>query len=248
MELESLLKTTVPSSNWSEWGYFNGHGNNDDGYGYPTKEISAPDTGLYYLWIYLAGNNVKSTYGYILVDNLEPEITLDKITLPETRQVEIGKTITLTPTFNPEKTTNKIVTWSSSDESIATVSNTGVVTGKKIGGAIITVTSQDGSKKASCTVTVTDVLDSEVSNTDTNTGSQSAKENGNAGNSKATAEPVAETVKNATAQNGKKLNGTESKNLGPQAGASATIVAVVIGGMAFSVVMAKKAKKYRGIK
>ena len=59
---------------------------------------------------------------------------------------------------------------------------------------------------------------------------------------------VTNIVKNATTQNGKKLNGTESKNLGPQAGASLTIVAVVIGVMAFSVVMAKKAKKYRGIK
>lgn len=74
--------------------------------------------------------------------------------MPKTSEVELGRTLKLTPTFNPSNTTNKIVTWKSSDESVATVDNTGKVTPKKIGSTIITVTSQDGTKKASCTVTV----------------------------------------------------------------------------------------------
>lgn len=76
------------------------------------------------------------------------------VVIPKTANVELGKTLTLTPTFSPANTTNKIVTWHSSDESVATVDNAGKITPLKIGSTIITVTSQDGSKTATCTVTV----------------------------------------------------------------------------------------------
>ncbi len=150
--LQSLLKTNAPSSNWTRWKYWNGYGGG--GFGYTQSPVSVPDNGLYYMWIFLAGNNMRDLYGYILVDNLQPEIALDSISLPKTKEVELGKTLTLTPTFSPENTTNKIVTWSSSDESVATVDNAGKITPKEIGSTIITVTSQDGNKRASCTVTV----------------------------------------------------------------------------------------------
>ena len=150
--LQSLLKTSAPSSNWNIWGYWNGH--TQGGYGYTQSEVNMSENGLYYMWIYLAGNNVKNAYGYILVDNLENEIALASISLPSTEEVELGKTLTLTPTFNPSNTTNKIVTWTSSDESVATVNNSGVVTPKKVGSTIITVTSNEGKKTAKCTVTV----------------------------------------------------------------------------------------------
>lgn len=154
-ELQSLLKKQAPTNNWKNWDYWNGYGGNtQNGYGYPERTISVPDSGLYYMWIYVAGNNIKNLYGYILVDNLQPEIALDSISLPKTANVELGKTLTLTPTFSPANTTNKIVTWHSSDESVATVDNAGKITPLKIGSTIITVTSQDGSKTATCTVTV----------------------------------------------------------------------------------------------
>ena len=156
MELENMIKTTVPEAKWTEWKYWNGYNSTGmGGRGYPQQTIAAPDSGLYYMWLYFSGNNIKNVYGCILVDNLEAEIALDSISLPKTSTVEMGKTLTLTPTFNPTTTTNKIVTWSSSDTSVATVDNNGKVTPKKVGATIITVTSQDGKKKASCTVTVT---------------------------------------------------------------------------------------------
>lgn len=154
MELSDLLKTSAPKSNWSSWSFFNAYGIYSVGEGYPQKTISVPDSGLYYMWLYFSGNNIKSVYGYILVDNLQPDIELEGISLPKTEKVELGKTITLKPTFNPSNATNKIVTWSSSDESIATVDNGGKVTPKKLGSTIITVTSQDGKQKATCTLTV----------------------------------------------------------------------------------------------
>lgn len=80
-------------------------------------------------------------------------VTLDKTSA----SVKQGKTITLTATVAPADAVNKNVTWSSNDASVATVNN-GVVTGVATGSAKITVTTEDGSHTASCTVTVTTSL------------------------------------------------------------------------------------------
>ena len=53
------------------------------------------------------------------------------------------------------KVTNNDVTWTSSDETVATVSADGWLTAKKEGTAIITVTVKDKNIKESCTVTIT---------------------------------------------------------------------------------------------
>jgi hypothetical protein len=66
-----------------------------------------------------------------------------------------GETGTLTATVTPANATNKAVTWSSSDEDVATVSNTGVVTAVGAGEATITVTTVDGDKTDTCVITVT---------------------------------------------------------------------------------------------
>ena len=155
-DLESLLKTSAPTSGYSNWEFWTGYGGSGrNGYGYTTRTVNVPDQGLYYLWVYFSGASIKDLYGCILVDNLQPDIAVDSISLPATETLELGKTITLNPTFNPSTATNKIVTWTSSDEEVATVDNTGKITPKKVGSTIITVIAQDGNKKATCTVTVT---------------------------------------------------------------------------------------------
>ncbi len=53
----------------------------------------------------------------------------------------------------PSNATNKEVTWTSSNTSIATVSSTGLVKAVGVGTAVITATTTDGGKKATCTVT-----------------------------------------------------------------------------------------------
>ena len=63
-----------------------------------------------------------------------------------------GRTATLTATVNPTNATNKTVTWTSSNTSIATVSK-GKVTAKAKGIATITAKTSNG-KKATCKVTV----------------------------------------------------------------------------------------------
>ena len=66
-----------------------------------------------------------------------------------------GGTDTLTATVEPNNATNRNVTWSSDNPSVATVNN-GVVSAVSEGTATITVTAQgDSTKSASCTVTVT---------------------------------------------------------------------------------------------
>ena len=80
-------------------------------------------------------------------------VKLDKTTTG----VEIGKEIKLTATVTaPDDKTDKTVTWSSSDEKIATVSADGVVKGIAVGGPVtITATAKaDNTKTATCQVTV----------------------------------------------------------------------------------------------
>ncbi len=78
-------------------------------------------------------------------------ISLDKTTL----SLYVGENQTLTATVQPENAANKNVTWSSSAENVATVDTKGKVTAVGAGTAQITVTTEDGNKTATCTVTVT---------------------------------------------------------------------------------------------
>ena len=79
-------------------------------------------------------------------------IALDKTELTLT----IGASENLTATVLPEDVTDKTVTWSTSDASIATVDNEGKVTAVSIGEATITATC--GDKSATCKVTVNPIL------------------------------------------------------------------------------------------
>lgn len=61
--------------------------------------------------------------------------------------VQKGKTVSNKAIATPTYAYNKKVTYKSSKTSVATVSTSGVVTGKKVGTATITATAADGSKK-----------------------------------------------------------------------------------------------------
>lgn len=90
----------------------------------------------------------------------EKEISVTGVTLDKTTAtIKEGATVKLTPTIAPENATNKNVTWTSSNESVATVAG-GVVTGVKAGTATITATTVDGNKIATCTVTVEEIVQS----------------------------------------------------------------------------------------
>ena len=76
-------------------------------------------------------------------------VTLDKTTLNLTE----GETATLLATVSPENTTDKTVTWTSSDATVASVNTGGVVTAIKAGTSTITVSTTSG-LTATCDVTV----------------------------------------------------------------------------------------------
>ena len=90
-----------------------------------------------------------------IVFTIESTVNVTGITLDKTEASMIvgGETLTLTPTVAPGNATDKSVTWSSSDEAVATVTD-GVVTAVAAGTATITVTTTDGAKTATCAVTV----------------------------------------------------------------------------------------------
>ena len=67
----------------------------------------------------------------------------------------VGKTEILTATVTPTNATNKAVTWSSNNTTVATVDN-GTIRANAKGSATITVRTSDGNKTATCAVTVTD--------------------------------------------------------------------------------------------
>lgn len=86
-------------------------------------------------------------------------ISLDKSSM----SLAIGDSEYLNATITPSDATDKSVSWTSSNTAIATVSSSGHVTAKAVGNAIITATTTDGSKKATCSVTVSSVAVTGVS-------------------------------------------------------------------------------------
>ncbi len=81
-------------------------------------------------------------------------ITVTGITLNKTSEtLNVGESVSLIATVTPSNASNKNVTWSSSNSSIASVVN-GVVTANRAGTATITTTSEDGGFVANCVVIV----------------------------------------------------------------------------------------------
>ena len=89
-------------------------------------------------------------------DEKEGTIAVSAVAVnPTIAAVKPGATVTLSATVTPEDATDKTITWSSSDEKVATVDG-GKVTGVAEGSATITATTKSGDKTATCTVTVSE--------------------------------------------------------------------------------------------
>ena len=102
---------------------------------------------------YNSGGATHQIYIFEEVDSTPVAVTgveLDKATAT----VNVDKTVQLTATVAPSNATNQNVTWSSSDSGIATVNETGKVTGVAVGTATITVTTEDGNFTDTCDITV----------------------------------------------------------------------------------------------
>ena len=99
------------------------------------------------------GNPAKDEAVNVRFVEIMPQ-SVESVSLDEdAKTIKAGESFTLTATFTPTGATNKNVTWSTSDNTVATVMN-GEVTGVKAGSATITVTTEDGNFTATCAVTV----------------------------------------------------------------------------------------------
>ena len=97
-----------------------------------------------------ANNSIQAQASITVAAQPTPTVTLSDITAT----LIVGATKTLTATVT--NASNKNVTWSTSNQAVATVSSTGLVTAKAVGTTTITATSvADTSVKATCAVTVT---------------------------------------------------------------------------------------------
>lgn len=101
-----------------------------------------------------------STYGHdFTVYKLEETsvVNVTDVTLNNTSLSIVYGNIdsSLEATVKPADATNKAISWSSSNESVATVDESGIVTAYAVGTATITVTTEDQGETATCEVTVT---------------------------------------------------------------------------------------------
>ncbi len=113
-------------------------------------------SGTYYVSV-TETDKAESLRLALTVNDYVPPIDVTDVTLSPTTlslyKNTTPNTAILTPIIAPSNATNKDVTWSSNNSAVATVSN-GVVTAVGNGTAIITVTTVDGNKSATCAVTV----------------------------------------------------------------------------------------------
>jgi uncharacterized protein YjdB len=123
-----------------------------------TKAIDPTDT----LRVISSADNEKTwqiLYGTTGVIDFLPVVTnipVTSVSLNVTsKTLTTGETIQLTATVSPSNATNKAVIWTSSNNAVATVDSSGMVTAISPGKDTITVTTVDGGKKAKCIVTVT---------------------------------------------------------------------------------------------
>ena len=91
-------------------------------------------------------------------DTISPQAVVAPTSIavaPSSATLDVGESTSLAVALAPANATNKAVTWTSSDQAVATVDESGVVTAVASGTATITVTSvADTSLTATCSITV----------------------------------------------------------------------------------------------
>ncbi len=98
---------------------------------------------------------VTATSSNGLTDSVEitvKEIIAENISIVGEESLKIGSQMQLDVTYEPEDTTFKEIDWSSDDEAVLTISNSGCVTAKSVGSATITAVQKDATDTLTITV------------------------------------------------------------------------------------------------
>lgn len=113
--------------------------------------------GIYIFELKATDNNQATATAQLSITvNLEQEIGVSNVELNTDKlTLSPNEEKTLTVNILPPEATNKTVSWESDNTNVATVDDNGKITAKSVGTANITVTTDDGDKKATCEVTLT---------------------------------------------------------------------------------------------
>ncbi len=115
-----------------------------------TGKVTAVATGTANITVTTADGGMIATSVVTIGSNIPVTgVTLNETTLA----LNVGTTHTLVAIVIPSNATNKSLTWGSSNTAVASVHSAGQVTAKAAGTATIKVTTVDGGKTATCSVT-----------------------------------------------------------------------------------------------
>jgi len=106
-----------------------------------------------------------ATCAITVIENTAAEIIVTGVSItPVSDSIVVGATIQISVEIEPLNADNMNVTWSSNNESVATINEAGIVEGLSVGSATITVTTEDGNFTAESLITVTSEADTSLSN------------------------------------------------------------------------------------
>jgi uncharacterized protein (TIGR02145 family) len=110
-------------------------------------------TGAYSFIVTVTTQDGNKTATCTITVNPAP-IPVTSVSLTPAITLVVGDTQLWIPVIHPHNATNKNVTWSSNNPTVATIATNGRLTTVSAGSATITVTTQDGNKTDTCAVTV----------------------------------------------------------------------------------------------
>ncbi|WP_346881714.1 DUF5060 domain-containing protein [uncultured Algibacter sp.] len=101
-------------------------------------------------------SNNNSDWVVLVTKSGKPNVAATSVSMnPSAATIEEGEKFSLITTFTPDTTTNRIISWTTSDASVATVDTNGIITAIAEGQATIIGTTQDGGFTGSSVITVT---------------------------------------------------------------------------------------------
>ena len=129
---------------------------------YHNYTLTALKAGVYTFVVKISTKNSGSTASAVYITytfTVKEDIKVNEITLDSNKQeIDKGDQVQLKATVGPEDAYNRVINWASSDETVATVSDAGLVTGIAPGACTVIATATDGSgANGYCTIIVKSV-------------------------------------------------------------------------------------------
>ncbi len=164
---------TLPNANSSKSNFYYAAAGSmaDSEYGQSAKVLGkgliltiSEDNLLSFTYYDANGNNVTEPNNETISEEPKVPTPIEGVTITNTNTtVKVGRTLQLSYSTQPSNATVNSVTWSSSNTSVATVDNSGKVTGVSEGKATITLTVNDGLTKSVVTTSTEITVDTNTS-------------------------------------------------------------------------------------